>query len=301
MNDPTPEEVRDSIVPKSDQLNADDLLTGPITVTIQKVRRGDKDQPVVVEITGHRPYKPCKTMRRVLVATFSADPKAWIGQQMTLYCDPNVIFGGVKVGGIRISHLTGLTHPRTFMLTQGRGKRSEVTIYPLSTPTVPKPPAATPPRPSGPVKPKVIADDTLQTLPVLEREGYFAKWIAFCQATQPAALPKIRAKIAAMILDETVCNRLYRLIGGNKGDAQPATEPKREQEPQNRAAPEPAAVSPPPADIRQWKHSIDLLDSTEACIEWRSTILPDCPESIRAAVERLLVEKETALVTETTQ
>jgi hypothetical protein len=56
--------LRDTITPKSDQLNADDMITGPITVTITGVRRGDKDQPVVIDIDGgYQPYKPCKSMR----------------------------------------------------------------------------------------------------------------------------------------------------------------------------------------------------------------------------------------------
>jgi hypothetical protein len=130
---PTREEVLASIVPKSDQLNADDLVAGPITTTITKVRSGDREQPIVIEIDGHRPYKPCKTMRRVLIATFGNDAKDWIGQRMTLFCDPEVMWGGVKVGGIRISHLSSLDQPRTFLLTVARGKRAEVTIYPLPT------------------------------------------------------------------------------------------------------------------------------------------------------------------------
>ena len=128
---PTPEEVRASIVPKSDQLNADDLTIGPITATITAVRRGDREQPIIVEIDGHRPYKPCKTMRRILIATFSDDPTGWIGQQMTLYRDPTVLWAGVKVGGIRISHLSGLSQPKTYIVTQSRGKRAEVLIKPI--------------------------------------------------------------------------------------------------------------------------------------------------------------------------
>ena len=131
MSNPTREEVLKSIEPKSDQLNADDLLTGPLTVTIEKVRKGDKDQPIVVDLEGHRPYKPCKSMRRVLIAVLSDEPKNWIGQRMTLYCDPDVTWAGVKVGGIRISHLSGLTEPKTFFLTQTRGKKAEVTIRPV--------------------------------------------------------------------------------------------------------------------------------------------------------------------------
>ena len=130
-NNPTPDDVRKSIVPKSDQLNADDLIAGPITVTIKGVTRGDKDQPINVHIAGHQPYKPCKSMRRVLVSVLSDDAKTWIGHQMTLFCDPEVKWAGVKVGGIRISHLSGLDQPKTFLLTQTRGKRAEFTIQPI--------------------------------------------------------------------------------------------------------------------------------------------------------------------------
>ena len=134
---PTPDEVRASIVPKSDQLNADDLLTGPLTVTVTKVSRGDREQPIVVELEGQRPFKPCKTTRRILIAAWTDDAKKWVGQRMTLFCDPEVMWGGVKVGGIRISHLSGLENPRTFMLTKTRGKREEVTVQPIAQPPRP--------------------------------------------------------------------------------------------------------------------------------------------------------------------
>ena len=140
MSDPTPEEVRKSIVPKSDQLNADDLLVGPITVTIDCVRRGDKDQPIIIDLAeDYQPYKPCKSMRRVLIGAYSDDPKKWIGQQVTLFCDPTVTWAGVKVGGIRISHLSGIGKTKVFMLTQTRGKKAEIIIQPLAAPKPPEP------------------------------------------------------------------------------------------------------------------------------------------------------------------
>ncbi len=137
-DNPTREEVLASIVAKSDQLNAEDLITGPVTATITGVKRGSKEQPIIVEIDGHQPYKPCKTMRRVLIATFSDDPKLWIGQRMTLFCDPTVLYAGVRVGGIRISHLSGIEKPQTFLLTKSRGKKAEVVILPIeaSSPAV---------------------------------------------------------------------------------------------------------------------------------------------------------------------
>jgi len=128
---PTREEVLASIVAKSDQLNADDLIAGPITVKVTNVRPGDKEQPIVIDIEGHQPYKPCKTCRRAIIAIWGDDAKKWIGQRMTLYNDPEVMWGGAKVGGIRISHLSGLTEPRVLMLNRTRGKKSEVRIDPL--------------------------------------------------------------------------------------------------------------------------------------------------------------------------
>ena len=129
--------LADTIVPRSDQLNSDDLLTGPITVTIEKVSRGDgKDQPVKIGIDGGRmPYLPCKSMRRVLIAAWGAKGSAWVGKRLTLYCDPAVAFGGSKVGGIRISHLSDITEPLNINLTVTRGKRNMFTVQPLQAST----------------------------------------------------------------------------------------------------------------------------------------------------------------------
>lgn len=113
-----------TIAPKSDQLNADDLLTGPITVRVTAVKAGPKDQPVDVHIDGRMPYRPCKSMRRVLVAAWGDDGRAWVGRSMTLYCDPEVMFGGVKVGGIRISHLSHIDGDLSISLTVTRAKRA---------------------------------------------------------------------------------------------------------------------------------------------------------------------------------
>jgi hypothetical protein len=129
MNDVT--NLADTIKPKSDQLNADDMLTGPITLTVSNVRRGSDDQPVLIDSDSLMPFKPCKTMRRVLVTAWGVDGKKWIGKSMTLFCDPSVKFGGVALGGIRISHLSHINGSINMMLTASKGRKSQVVVHQL--------------------------------------------------------------------------------------------------------------------------------------------------------------------------
>lgn len=124
-------DLRDTIVPKSDQLNAEQLLSGPITVTVTDVRRGGgEEQPVIIHYEGEggRPYKPCKSMRKVLVFAWGADGRDWIGRSMTLYNRPDVKFGGEEVGGIRISHLSHIDRDVAISLTATRGRKEQTRI-----------------------------------------------------------------------------------------------------------------------------------------------------------------------------
>lgn len=125
--------LRSTIEPKSDQLNAEDLMGVTRTITVTGVKAGTPDQPITINYEGDngRPYKPCKSMRRVLIYLWGDDGRKWSGQSMTLYCDPEVKFGGVKVGGIRISHMTGIDKPVDVALTVTRGKRAPYNIQPL--------------------------------------------------------------------------------------------------------------------------------------------------------------------------
>lgn len=120
--------------PRSDQLNADDLIAGPRTVTITRVDVPGGEQPVHIHLHGldGRPWKPSKMMLRVLMLAWGADSDDWIFKRLTLYRDPEVRFGGKAVGGIRISHMEGLDHPRTWSLTTARGKKGAFTVQPLA-------------------------------------------------------------------------------------------------------------------------------------------------------------------------
>ena len=126
--------LRDTIIPKSDQLNADELLGGAITVTVTNVSRSSApDQPICVHYQGDngKPYKPCKSMRKVLIFAWGDDGRDWIGKSMTLYNDPEVKFGGVKVGGIRISHMSGIASDLSCAITETKGKKKPVLIRKL--------------------------------------------------------------------------------------------------------------------------------------------------------------------------
>ena len=131
-------DLRGTVVPKSDQLNAEQLLAGPQTVTVTEVRVSDSaEQPVTVHYLGDdgRPYTPCKTMRKVLILAWGQDGSAWAGKSMTLYCDNSIMFGGVKVGGIRISHVSGIERDIQVSLTATRGKKMLHTIKALKDAT----------------------------------------------------------------------------------------------------------------------------------------------------------------------
>ena len=124
-----------TIVPKSDQLNADDLIVGPRTIEITRVSVASADQPVSIYFKGDdgKPYKPCKSMRRVLVMLWGADSTAYTGRTMTLYRDNEVRFGSDEVGGIRISHMSHIDRDMTVSLTATRGKKKPHTVRRLES------------------------------------------------------------------------------------------------------------------------------------------------------------------------
>lgn len=121
------------IVAKSDQWNADDFAGGPRTFTIEDVQiRPGTEQPVQIKLAGsNKFFRPCKTVSRVLVAAWGADANAYRGRSVTLYTDPAVTWGGMKVGGIRISHMSDLAQPLVIALQEKKGSRKMTTIQPL--------------------------------------------------------------------------------------------------------------------------------------------------------------------------
>lgn len=126
-------DLTDTIVPRSDQLNSDDLFASPRTVTITDVRAGNAEQPVDIHLAEYpgRPFKPSKTVRRILVAAWGKDGDAYVGRRLTLYRDPDVKFGGQDVGGIRVSHMSHIDKPMKLALTVSKGKKAPHIVQPL--------------------------------------------------------------------------------------------------------------------------------------------------------------------------
>ena len=125
-------DISDTLAPKSDQLDAVDLLGGPQTFTITEVTRGNAEQPVQIKLAEFpRVWRPGKSMRRVLAHCWGTDASAWVGRRVTLYCDESVRFGNDVVGGTRISHLSHIDKRRSVPLLVKRGKSAVFTVEPL--------------------------------------------------------------------------------------------------------------------------------------------------------------------------
>ena len=161
-------DISPTLAPKSNQLNTDDLITGPRTITITNVTgTGNDQQPVAVSYDGDngKPYYPCKSMRRVMVAAWGSDAKAYAGRSMTLFRDPDVFYREMQVGGIRISHMSHLEADLSILLTVTRLKRAPYKVKRLAGAAVPNPPQQ--PRP-----------DTAESVPELERRAAPAPTVA---------------------------------------------------------------------------------------------------------------------------
>lgn len=127
-----PFDISETLAPQSDQLDAIELAGGPRTFTIESVSKGNAEQPVQIHLEGFpRPWRPGKSMRRVLAACWGTDASVYVGRRVTLYCDPEVMFAREKVGGTRISHLSHIDKAKRIPLLVSRGKSATYVVEPL--------------------------------------------------------------------------------------------------------------------------------------------------------------------------
>ncbi len=126
--------LRQTIIPKSDQLNAEDFLSTNALITVLGVDvEPGRDQPVWIynDLDQKRPYKPSKSMRKILVDAWGDDENLWVGRKLVLFRDPEISFGGDKVGGIVISHMSQIKGDFKIKLQIKRGKQKEYQIKKL--------------------------------------------------------------------------------------------------------------------------------------------------------------------------
>lgn len=135
-------DLSNAVIARSDQLNAIDLISGPRTFTVAEVKRGDADQPVAIvlqENPASRPFKPSKTVVRILAFAWGKETDDWPpNARMTLYRDEKVKWAGQEIGGIRVSHLSHIKGQLKIALAESKGKTSLHVVQPL--PDAPKPP-----------------------------------------------------------------------------------------------------------------------------------------------------------------
>jgi hypothetical protein len=125
-------DVTDTTAPKSDQLDAVDLLSGARIFRVEAVSEGPADQPLQVHLAGFpRPWRPGVSMRRVLVAAWGKNAQAWVGRHVELFCNPDVMFGKDKVGGTRISRMSHLDRTLAVPLLVAKGRSATYTVDPI--------------------------------------------------------------------------------------------------------------------------------------------------------------------------
>lgn len=131
-------DISDTIIARSDQLNASDLIGGPITVTITAVKRSESaDQPISISYEGDngKPFKPCKSVRRLLVGMWKKDATKYVGRRLTLYRDPSVKWAGKEEGGIRVSHASHIDGAFKMALRASKAVSAMTTVKPLPNAT----------------------------------------------------------------------------------------------------------------------------------------------------------------------
>ena len=127
-------DVSGTILSKSDQLNASDLIGNEMILTVSNVNLvSSPDQPMVVNWEGDegRAYKPCKSMRRVLVGLWGKDASQWIGRSIGVYNEPTVKWAGKEEGGIRIKSLSHIDKNKSVTTSESKHKKTTYLISAL--------------------------------------------------------------------------------------------------------------------------------------------------------------------------
>jgi len=125
-------DITETLAPASEQLDAIELVSGPRIFQVERVSKGNPEQPVQVYFVDFpRPWRPSKSMRRVLAACWGVDASQWVGRRCELFFDPEVTFGREKPGGTRISRLSHIEKQTKVPLLISQGRSGMWTVEPL--------------------------------------------------------------------------------------------------------------------------------------------------------------------------
>ena len=125
-------DISDTLAPNSEQLDAVELVGGDRIFTIERITKGNAEQPINIFFADFpRPWRPGKSMRRVLAHAWGTDASVWIGRRVELFCDPAIVFGGKAVGGTRVRRLSHIDKPVKTPLIVTRGRSEVYTVDPL--------------------------------------------------------------------------------------------------------------------------------------------------------------------------
>jgi len=140
-------DITNALAPKSDQLDAADLIGSPPCVfTITDVRENGSEladqQPVNIKLAEFpRVWRPSKGMLRVLADNWGKDVSAWVGRKVELYGDPEVYFGKEKRGGTRISRLSHISEGKKTLVNPRGGRGAYWSVKPLTEAAPPAEPS----------------------------------------------------------------------------------------------------------------------------------------------------------------
>jgi len=175
-------DITETLAPASEQLDAIELVAGPRIFQVERVSKGNPEQPVQVYFVDFpRPWRPSKSMRRVLAACWGVDASQWVGRKCELFFDPEVTFGKDKPGGTRISRLSHIEGPKRIPLLISKGRSGVWTVEPLPD--------------SAPTSAPAVTDETLADLvgTFRRKETDESKWLQFAGWAIKAAVASLDA------------------------------------------------------------------------------------------------------------
>jgi len=132
-------DISKALQAKSDQLNADDLIGREMHVKITGVNYDEdrKQQKLWIyydqDPEQKKPWKPCKSMLRILAYIWTTDAEKYVGRELLLYRDESVKYAGEEVGGIRVKAASHISSAQTIRVALTKHSKKAHYIDKLET------------------------------------------------------------------------------------------------------------------------------------------------------------------------